>query len=74
MIGISPIAGANFWAFGGTARPRPGQTFWKQGDDLVCDTPMEEQGLNSFFDSDRSTFNMIGKAVRRTRKAVTVGH
>jgi mannan endo-1,4-beta-mannosidase len=74
VIGVSPIAGANFWAFGGTARPQPGQTFWKQGDDLVGDPPMEEQGLNSVFDSDRSTWNMIGKAVRRTRKAVTVGH
>lgn len=53
------IAGANFWAFGGTARPIQGQTFWKKGDDLMGDPPMEEQGLNTVFDSDRSTWNLI---------------
>ena len=53
------IAGANFWAFGGTARPKKGQIFWKTGDDLMGDPPMEEQGLNSVFDSDKATWNVI---------------
>ncbi len=53
------VAGANFWAFGGTARPKQGQVFWKQGDDLMGDPPMEEQGLNSVFDSDASTLEII---------------
>ena len=57
--GVKEIAGANFWAFGGTARPNKGQTFWKQGDDLMGDPPMEEQGLNSVFDSDLSTWKVI---------------
>ena len=57
--GVKEIAGANFWAFGGTARPKPGQVFWKKGDDLMGDPPMEEQGLNSVFDSDTSTWNTI---------------
>ncbi|WP_343671458.1 cellulase family glycosylhydrolase [Chitinophaga sp.] len=53
------IAGCNFWAFAGTARPVPGQIFWKEGDDLMGDPPQEEQGLNSVFDTDRLTWNII---------------
>lgn len=53
------IAGANFWAFGGTARPTRGQIFWKTGDDYMGDPPMEEQGLNTVFDSDESTWKII---------------
>ena len=53
------IAGANFWAFNGVARPIKGQTYWKEGDDYMGDPPMEEQGLNGVFDSDKSTWNII---------------
>jgi mannan endo-1,4-beta-mannosidase len=56
------VAGANFWAFGGTARPAKGQTFWKAGDDYTGDPPMEEQGLNTVFDTDASTWKLIKKA------------
>lgn len=59
--GKSHIAGANFWAFGGTARPTKGQPFWKAGDERMGDPPMEEQGLNSVFDSDASTWSIIRK-------------
>jgi len=54
-----PVAGFNFWSFGGAGRPVPGQVFWKEGDDRTGDPPMEEQGLNSVFDSDTSTWNLI---------------
>ncbi|MFL6229264.1 MAG: cellulase family glycosylhydrolase [Pyrinomonadaceae bacterium] len=60
------LAGANFWAFGGAARPFKGQTYWKAGDDYMGDPPMEEQGLNTVFDSDRSTWALI----RATSKAL----
>lgn len=53
------LAGAAFWAFGGTARPVKNQIFWKKGDDYMGDPPMEEQGLNTVFDSDRSTWKII---------------
>jgi mannan endo-1,4-beta-mannosidase len=53
------LAGANFWAFGGAARPVNGQTFWKKGDEYMGDPPMEEQGLNSVFDSDASAWKVI---------------
>jgi mannan endo-1,4-beta-mannosidase len=63
------IAGANFWAFGGAVRPIKGQTFWKTGDEYLGDPPMEEQGLNTVYDTDRSTWNVI----RKTTNAVK-GH
>ena len=53
------LAGAAFWAFGGTSRPTPNQIFWKKGDDYMGDPPMEEQGLNSVFDSDQTTWKVI---------------
>ena len=55
------LAGANFWAFGGTARPIKNQPFWKKGDHYSGDPPMEEQGLNTVFDSDKSTWQIINK-------------
>ena len=61
------IAGYNFWAFGGTARPVPGQVFWKAGDAYMGDPGGEEQGLNSVFDSDKSTWAVIGQYVKTLR-------
>jgi mannan endo-1,4-beta-mannosidase len=57
------ISGINFWAFGGTARPYSNQVFWKEGDDYMGDPPMEEQGLNTVFDTDESTWKVIGEAI-----------
>ncbi|MGB7069635.1 MAG: cellulase family glycosylhydrolase [Pyrinomonadaceae bacterium] len=62
------IAGANFWAFGGAARPIKGQLFWKPGDEYMGDPPMEEQGLYTVFDRDRSTWRVIGSAARRVSR------
>ena len=59
------VAGANFWVFGGTARPISGQPFWKPGDERMGDPPMEEQGLNSVFESDASTWHVIDEFTRR---------
>ena len=53
------LAGAAFWAFGGTARPVKNQIFWQAGDEYMGDPPMEEQGLNTVFDSDKSTWKVI---------------
>jgi len=53
------LAGLNFWAFGGTARPIEGQPFWEKGNDYLGDPPMEEQGLNTVFDSDLATWEII---------------
>jgi mannan endo-1,4-beta-mannosidase len=61
----SRIGGASFWAFGGTARPAKGQQFWKIGDEYMGDPPMEEQGLNSVFVTDGSTWEIIRRASER---------
>ncbi|MEO5563929.1 MAG: hypothetical protein ABIR18_10855 [Chitinophagaceae bacterium] len=54
------IAGANFWSFSGTGRPSGKKgIWWQKGDDWLGDPPMEEQGLNSVFDSDISTWDII---------------
>ncbi len=56
----SVTVGINFWAFGGFGKPAKNATaFWKEGDDLLGDPPMEEQGLNSVFASDRTTWKLI---------------
>lgn len=62
------VAGANFWAFGGTSRPVKGQVFWKKGDEYMGDPPMEEQGLNTVFDGDASTWKIINDAYRRVNR------
>jgi mannan endo-1,4-beta-mannosidase len=63
-ISSGNLAGVNFWAFGGASRPVKGQPFWKNGDDYSGDPPMEAQGLNSVFDSDRSTWKIINRYAR----------
>jgi mannan endo-1,4-beta-mannosidase len=55
------LAGCSFWAYSGMAKPIAGQTYWKHGDDYMGDPPMEEQGLNSVFNSDSTTWNIIMK-------------
>ena len=62
------VVGANFWAFGGRARPVKGQLFWKVGDEYMGDPPMEEQGLYSVFDRDKSTWKVIRRSARRLNK------
>jgi mannan endo-1,4-beta-mannosidase len=61
------LAGCNFWAFSGTARPVPGQPYWKKGDPFMGDPPQEEQGLNSVFDTD-TTIKLIRTYTRRLSK------
>jgi len=61
------IAGANFWAFGGNIRPKHGQVFWQQADEYTGDPPMEEQGLNSVFVTDATTWRVIGRISKTIR-------
>lgn len=61
--GDGVLGGVNFWAYGGLAKPTKGQIFWKKGDDYMGDPPMEEQGLNSVFNADKSTWAVIDVAI-----------
>ena len=55
----SAIAGTNFWAWGGEGRPQRFDGKYQQGDPLVGDPFPEPQGLNSIFNSDSSTIEII---------------
>jgi mannan endo-1,4-beta-mannosidase len=55
------LSGICIWAFGGLGEfPASGQ-FWKRGDAFTGDPPFEEQGLNSVFESDHSTWEIFRK-------------
>ncbi len=60
------LAGINFWSFGGEGRPVANQVSWKEGDALLGDPPMEEQGLNAVFDCDSSTWKLIESYTKKT--------
>jgi mannan endo-1,4-beta-mannosidase len=55
----APIAGVNFWAWGGEGRARHPDYRWQVGDPLMGDPPMEPQGLNSVFDVDTTTIAIL---------------
>jgi mannan endo-1,4-beta-mannosidase len=61
------ISGVNFWAFSGKGRPSHRQLLWVKGDDVLGDPPVEEQGLNSVFDTDRSTWNVVTSCVGKLK-------
>ena len=58
-IAGSPMAGLNFWAWGGEGVAAHPDYFWKPGDSFTGDPPQEAQGLNSVFSSDRSTLEVF---------------
>lgn len=53
------IAGTNFWTWGGYGRAGQADFMWAEGDDFTGDPPQEHQGLNSVFDTDASTIEVI---------------
>lgn len=56
------IAGANFWAWGGTADQSADKLWWKPGDDYCGDPAQEPQGFYSVYSSDASTLKIIRDA------------
>jgi len=55
----SAMAGSNFWAWGGEVRGQHPDCIYVQGDKFVGDPPQEPQGLNSVFDTDSTTVEII---------------
>ena len=53
----APLAGCNFWGWGGSGRPA--SEVWTKGNDFLCDPPHEPQGWYSVFDSDTTTIQLI---------------
>lgn len=62
------IAGVNFWSFAGSGRPSGKQLFWQRGNDWIGDPPVEEQGLNSVFDTDADTWQLIESYNNKLKK------
>jgi mannan endo-1,4-beta-mannosidase len=67
----SPVAGSNFWTWGGEGRAQNADFMWKQGDPFTGDPPQEPQGRNSVFDADVSTLAIIKEhAIKMKRLGV----
>ena len=57
----SPLAGSNFWAWGGFGRPRKPKSIWEKDDQFIGDPPHEFQGWYSIYNTDLSTIKIIKK-------------
>jgi|YelNatPaOPRAMG01_1025707.scaffolds.fasta_scaffold00364_2 mannan endo-1,4-beta-mannosidase len=55
----APIAGTNFWGWGGEGRSQHPDNRWQPGDPFTGDPPPEPQGLNSVFNTDTSTIAIL---------------
>jgi mannan endo-1,4-beta-mannosidase len=55
----SPIAGTNFWSWGGFGQAQHEDYRWRPGDPFTGDPPQEPQGLNSVFATDATTLSVL---------------
>lgn len=68
----APIAGCNFWAWGGEGFAQHPDGVWREGDPFVGDPPQEPQGRNSIFISDTSTIRILrDNAIKMMRLGTT---
>jgi mannan endo-1,4-beta-mannosidase len=61
----APIAGTNFWAWGGEGRGKNEDGMWRRGDPFVGDPPQEPQGMYTVFDTDTSTGALLREMAKR---------
>ena len=61
----APIAGTNFWAWAGEGRGKNEDNFWHIGDPFTGDPPHEPQGINSVYDTDLTTINILKEHAAR---------
>jgi mannan endo-1,4-beta-mannosidase len=66
-----PLAGSNFWAWGGESSARHRDGMWRRGDPFVGDPPQEPQGRNSVFVSDTSTLRIVSDHARTMQQLST---
>lgn len=67
----APIAGSNFWAWGGEGAAHHPDGMWRAGDSFVGDPPQEPQGRNSVFISDTTTLRVLSEHAKAMRKMVS---
>ena len=66
-----PLAGVNFWGWGGHATQSQVNEFWRPGDDYCGDPAQEPQGLFSVYATDGTTVELIrqtNETLKRTTK------
>jgi mannan endo-1,4-beta-mannosidase len=63
-----PVAGSNLWTWGGEGRSHNHEGQWIQGTDFTGDPPQEPQGLNSIFDVDTTTLEIMRQHSRQIKK------
>lgn len=56
-----PLQAANIWGYGGEGKAVNKNGKWNPGEPLTTDPPQEPQGLNSVFNGDKSTLEIIKK-------------
>jgi len=56
-----PLQAANFWGYGGEGKAVNETGKWNPGEPLTTDPPQEPQGLNSVFNGDKSTLEIVKK-------------
>lgn len=62
------ISGVNFWGWGGEGRGQQSDYMWKPGDtNYTADPYSEAQGLNSIYNTDKSTLDIISKYAHKLK-------
>lgn len=69
----APIAGTNFWSWGGVGRGKNKDNVWRVGDPFVGDPPQEPQGFNSIYDTDLSTLSIIKEHSEKMKSLIQKG-
>ena len=64
----TPVAGSNFWGWGGEVKTQNADFIWKKGDPFTGDPPQEPQGRNSVFIGDRSTIAIIRNHAEKMKR------
>ncbi len=68
-----PLGGLNFWGWGGEGRTPQKDGIWKPGDiTYTADPYSEAQGLNSIFNTDKSTLEIISKYAHEIDKSSSI--
>lgn len=62
-----PLAGINFWGWGGYATQSAVNEFWRPGDDYCGDPAQEPQGLFSVYATDSATLELIRKTAQQLK-------
>jgi len=64
----TPVAGSNFWGWGGEGKAANPDFIWKEGDPFTGDPPQEPQGINSIFNSDSTTIAVITSFAKQMKR------